>query len=304
MGSEITAHTKMACILGSPVGHSLSPVMYNKSFELLGIDCRYLAFDTTDENIGVILDGLVAMDVIGFNVTMPIKKKCLNFCDEVSRVASLAGAVNTVVNKNGRLIGYATDGIGFMEACRENGFPAEGEKITVFGTGGAGMSIFVQAAFSGAREISVFSRDTTRIKERELIRRLNEETSCKAALYSYEDKKAMAEELAGSRILVNTTSVGMYPDDEQCLVEDQSMFHSDLAVFDIVYSPMETKLLQMAKKAGCMTANGVELLIYQGAAAFKIWTGQDMPVKAVRRELTDYLGTMEAEEAENGNRAG
>ena len=286
----------MACILGSPVGHSLSPVMYNKSFELLGIDCRYLAFDTTSENIGVILDGLVAMDVIGFNVTMPIKKKCLNFCDEVSHVASLAGAVNTVVNKNGRLIGYATDGIGLREACRENGFPAEGEKITVVGTGGAGMSIFVQAAFSGAREISVFSRDITRVKERELVRILIEETSCNVALYSYEDQKTMAEELAGSGILVNTTNAGMYPDEDQCLVGNKSMLHQDMAVFDIIYSPMKTKLLQMAEEAGCRTANGVELLIYQGAAAFKIWTGKDMPVKAVRKELTEQLKYMEEED--------
>lgn len=285
MEYNITGHTRLACLLGDPVEHSISPAMHNEAFRQLGIDCTYLAFPVGTDNLALVVEALKKMNVLGFNLTMPDKNLVCELCDELSAAASIGGAVNTVLNREGKLIGYTTDGIGFMDACRAAGFDIIGKKMTLLGAGGAARAILIQAALDGVREISVFSRKSSKWDQTEaLISKLRENTECVLKHFDYEDPSALKDEIQDSAILVNGTSVGMAPNVEDSLIEDASWFTPGLMVYDVIYNPEETKLLRMAKEAGCRTANGLYMLLYQGAAAFKIWTGQDMPVELIKEK--------------------
>ena len=284
----ITGHTRLACLLGDPVEHSISPAMHNEAFEALEIDCRYLAFRVGEDTLPEVVDVLKKINVLGFNLTMPDKNKIVELVDEITPAVDLGGAANTVVNRDGKLVAYTTDGIGFMDACKAAGFDILGKKMTLLGAGGAARSILIQAALDGLSEIAVFSRKNSKWEQTEsLIARLNAETGCKVHHYDYEDPQVLKREIDSSDILVNGTSVGMAPQVEGCLVPEESYFHKDLMVFDVIYNPEETKLLKMAKKAGCRTANGLYMLLYQGAAAFEIWTGQKMPVEQIKEKYFD-----------------
>lgn len=288
MSNNITGHTKLACLLGKPASHSISPSMHNEAFNHLDIDCTYLAFDVGTDTLPEVVDGLRKMDVLGFNLTMPDKNLMCELCDELSDAARIGGAVNTVKNENGKLIGHTTDGTGFMDACKANGFDIIGKKMTLLGAGGAASAILIQAALDGLTEISVFNiHDAFWDRAQHLVDTLNEETNCKVSLYDYEDPSILKREIAESDILTNGTSVGMAPNTDACIITDTSVFHPDLMVFDVIYNPEETKLLRLAKEAGCRTANGLYMLLYQGAASFKIWTGQDMPVEIIKEKFFD-----------------
>ncbi|MDD3219637.1 MAG: shikimate dehydrogenase [Lachnospiraceae bacterium] len=284
MAKQITGHTRMACLLGSPVAHSISPAMHNEAFEQLGIDCTYLAFDADTAALPVVVEGLRKMNVVGFNLTMPDKNLMCELCDELTPAAKIGGAVNTVLNKDGKFIGYTTDGIGFMEACKNAGFDIIGKKMTLLGAGGAATAILIQAALDGLSEISIFIHHSYRERTEKIIATLNNETNCKVTLYSMDDPDILKREILNSAILTNATSVGMAPNTDACVIKDSSVFTPDLMVYDAIYNPEETKLLKMAKDAGCRTANGLYMLLYQGAAAFKIWTGQDMPVDIIKEK--------------------
>lgn len=280
----ITGHTKLTGLLGSPVEHSISPMMHNESFRVLGLDYAYLAFDVGEQELETAVEGLKALKVKGFNLTMPNKNRMCHLCDRLSPAAEIIGAVNTVENRNGELVGHSTDGSGYMLAVKNAGYDIIGKKMTLFGAGGAGTSIFVQAALDGVAEISVFNRRTPFFERAEqIIRKLNERTSCKIRLYDYEDVSVLRREIGDSAILTNATSVGMAPNLEDCILKDSSMLHPDLIVSDVIYNPKETKLLKMAKEAGCRTFNGMYMLLYQGAEAFRIWTGQEMPVEHIKQ---------------------
>lgn len=284
MKDLITGHTKLTGLLGSPVEHSISPMMHNESFRVLGLDYAYLAFDVGEQELETAVEGLKALKVKGFNLTMPNKNRMCHLCDRLSPAAEIIGAVNTVENRNGELVGHSTDGSGYMLAVKNAGYDILGKKMTLFGAGGAGTSIFVQAALDGVAEISVFNRRTPFFERAEqIIRKLNERTSCKIRLYDYEDVSVLRREIGDSAILTNATSVGMAPNLEDCILKDSSMLHPDLIVSDVIYNPKETKLLKMAKEAGCRTFNGMYMLLYQGAEAFRIWTGQEMPVEHIKQ---------------------
>lgn len=285
MKHEITGHTRLACLLGDPVEHSISPAMQNEAFRKLGIDCTYLAFQVGTDHLETVVEGLRRMDVLGFNVTMPDKNRMCELCDELSTAAAIGGSVNTVVNCNGKLVGHTTDGTGFMDACKAAGFEIIGKKMTLLGAGGAARAIMIQAALDGVREISVFSRKNSKWDQAEaLIEKLGMQTDCMLHHFDYEDPEVLKREVQDSAILVNGTSVGMAPNEDATLIEDAACFHPELLVYDVIYHPEETKLLRMAKEAGCKTANGLYMLLYQGAAAFKIWTGQDMPVEWIKQK--------------------
>ena len=161
MDRIITGHTQLTGLLGSPVAHSISPMMHNEAFAQLGLDYAYLAFDVKEEELETAIEGLRAMKVKGFNLTMPNKNRMCRLCDKLSPVAQITGAVNTVVNENGIFVGHTTDGIGYMESVKEADLNIIEEKITVLGAGGAATSIIAQAAFDGVREISIFNRKGT-----------------------------------------------------------------------------------------------------------------------------------------------
>lgn len=285
MDRIITGHTQLTGLLGSPVAHSISPMMHNEAFAQLGLDYAYLAFDVNEKELETAIEGLRAMKVKGFNLTMPNKNRMCRLCDKLSPVAQITGAVNTVVNENGIFVGHTTDGIGYMESVKEAGVNIIGEKITILGAGGAATSIIAQAAFDGVSEISIFNQKSKSYERMEgIISQLTEQTNCKLNLFTYDSQDILHKELAESILLVNTTPVGMAPNIEDSLITDTTMFHPNLTVSDIIYNPEETKLLQLAKEAGCKTFNGLHMLLYQGAAAFKLWTGQEMPIEIIKEK--------------------
>lgn len=280
---EITGHTQLTGLLGSPVSHSISPMMHNEAFRQLNLDYVYLAFDVGIAHMESAVNGLRTLNVRGFNVTMPGKNIMPSLCDKLTPAAEICGAVNTVVNDNGILTGYTTDGTGYMRAVQDAGHNIIGKKMTLLGAGGAATAIFVQAALDGVSEISIFNNRSKNFERaKSMIDKLTERTSCKIRLYDYEDTSVLRREIKDSTILVNGTSVGMAPDTRKSIITDCTMFHKDLIVSDIIYNPRETMLMKLAKEAGCQTFNGLYMLLYQGAEAFKLWTGQDMPIDIIK----------------------
>ncbi len=282
---EITGHTVLTGLLGSPVAHSISPMMHNEAFRQLDLDYVYLCFDVGTENLKTAVEGLKQIGIRGFNCTMPDKNLMCELADKLSPAAKMIGAVNTVLNENGVLTGYNTDGMGYMQAVKDAGYDIIGKKMTLLGAGGAATAVCVQAALDGVKEINVFSiRDQFFDRARQMVDTINKETNCKASLYDFEDESVLKKSIDESDILTNGTSVGMAPNTDACIIKDASFLHEGLIVSDVIYNPRETKLLQMAKANGCNTFNGLYMLLYQGAEAFKIWTGKEMPVEIIKEK--------------------
>lgn len=286
MADQITGHTRMGCLLGTPVAHSISPMMYNEAFRLLNLDYVYLCFDTKQADLAALVKSLREMNVFGFNLTMPDKERVLPLLDALSPAAEMIGAVNTVKNENGYLIGHNTDGIGYLRAVRDCGYDITKAPMTLLGAGGAASSIAVQAALDGVPVLHIVNRrGRSWEKAQKLADVLNEKTDCKVDVTDLADGAAMRSILEESGLLTNATSVGMAPNAGISPVEDPSWLHPDLLVSDIIYNPRRTKLMEDAQKQGCQTFNGLYMLLYQGEAAFKIWTGQEMPVEAIRQKF-------------------
>ena len=284
MTIPITGHTGFTGLLGSPVSHSISPMMHNESFRMVGLDLIYLCFDVKEEQLDTAVAGLKAAGIHGFNLTMPCKNRMVSLCDELSPAASLIGAVNTVVNQDDKLIGHNTDGIGFWRSAEEVGFSSPGKNVTLMGMGGAATAIAVQAALDEVKELNIFARPTSRFWQRanNLTDELNKRTTCKVQLFEQQDTSTLKKCLDHSDILVNGTSVGMAPNTETSILPDSTLLHPELTVADVIYNPQETLLLKQAKAVGCPVFNGMYMLLYQGAEAFRLWTGVDMPVEHIK----------------------
>ena len=283
----ITGHTRLTALLGSPVAHSISPLMHNEAFQLLDLDYTYLCFEVNEETLPAAVDGLKACGIRGFNLTMPNKNKIVELLDELSPAARLIGAVNTVVNDDGHLTGYNTDGGGYMQAVKDAGYDITGKTITIMGAGGAATAICAQAALDGVEKIHIFARETSRFWDRtqKLAENINSTLPCKAVLHENKDTAALAQAISESALLLNATSVGMAPNTEGTIIEDTSLYHPDLIVSDVIYNPRETRFLKEAREAGCRTFNGMYMLLYQGAEAFRLWTGKEMPVKEIKAKF-------------------
>ena len=283
----ITGHTRLTALLGSPVAHSISPLMHNEAFQLLDLDYTYLCFEVNEETLTAAVDGLKACGIPGFNLTMPNKNKIVELLDELSPAARLIGAVNTVVNDDGHLTGYNTDGVGYMQAVKDAGYDITGKTITIMGAGGAATAICAQAALDGVEKIHIFARETSRFWDRtqKLAENINSTLPCKAVLHENKDTAALAQAISESALLLNATSVGMSPNTEGTIIEDTSLYHPDLIVSDVIYNPRETRFLKEAREAGCRTFNGMYMLLYQGAEAFRLWTGKEMPVKEIKAKF-------------------
>ena len=283
--NEITGHTRLTGLLGSPVAHSKSPLMHNEAFRLLRLDYVYLCFDVKEDSLKTAFEGLKKLNVAGFNCTMPDKTAICELLDDLSPAAKMIGAVNTVVNENGRYIGHNTDGIGYMQSVKDAGFDIKGETMTLLGAGGAASSIFVQAALDGVKKINLFRiKDRFWEKAEKMVDMVNSNTDCDAKLIELGNDDILNEAISNSKILTNATSVGMAPNTDNCIVKDFSVFNENLIVSDVIYNPMETKLLKIAKEHGCPTFNGIYMLLYQGAEAFKLFTGKDMPVEEIKKK--------------------
>lgn len=288
---EITATTGLLALLAHPSRHSKSPLMHNAAFQKLGLDYVYLSFDVDESTLGDAVAAIRAFHMRGANLSMPNKVKVMEYLDEIAPEAELAGAVNTIVNDGGRLIGHNTDGAGWMRAVRELGVDLAGEKLTVVGSGGAAKAIIAQAALDGAREIAVFNRRSSRWGQaEEMVNQVAAKTGCRVRLWELNtgEERCMARlkgEIHSSRLLANATNVGMAQLEGQTYIPDGSYFYSGLVVTDAIYNPKETALLKLARAAGCRTQNGDLMVLYQGAAAFRYWTGCEMPVEEIKPVL-------------------
>lgn len=286
MAERITGHTELIGLIATPIRHSSSPRMHNEAFAKLGLDYAYLAFEVGNEELEDTIKGFRAMKVRGSNVSMPNKTVVHKYLDKLSDAAEMCGAVNTIVNDDGVLTGHITDGIGYMSGLKDAGIDIIGKKMTIVGAGGAATAIQVQAALDGVKEISIFNRkDEFYERAQKTVKDINEKTNCKATLYDLEDLDKLKEEIASSYIFTNATGMGMKPLEGQTYIPDKSFLREDLIVTDVVYAPAETSLLKMAKEVGCKTLNGFPMMLFQGAAAFKLWTNQDMPIEHVKEVM-------------------
>ncbi len=284
---EISGKTRLAGLIGSPVSHSISPKMHNLAFEALGIDCVYLCFDIGGSDLETVVNGLSQIGVLGLNVTMPYKEQIVELMDDLTDAARLSGSCNTICFEDGKMIGHTTDGIGFMRAVADCGCDIIGKKITILGAGGAARSILTQAALDGVARVDLFRRRRAPAyaEAQEFAARISNHTGCKITVCDFADQAQMRSSLDESVLLVNATNIGMAPDDASCPIPDASFLRPDLFVYDIVYNPAKTRLTAMAREAGCGAANGQSMILYQGAASFKCWTGREMPVDLIRDRI-------------------
>lgn len=286
MSERITGHTELLTLMAYPIRHSKSPEMHNEAAAYLGLDYCYLCFDVDQSNLKEAIGAMRTLKVRGGNLSMPNKIAAMQYLDRLSPEAKMCGAVNTIVNDNGVLTGYITDGIGYMRSLKDNHIDVIGKKITVVGAGGAGKAMQVQAALDGVKEMSIFNRrDEFHQRGIDTAAMLNEQTNCKVNFYDLEDLERLKAEIADSCLLANATSLGMKPQEGLTYLPGPDFLRPDLIVTDAIYSPEETALLKMAREAGCKTMNGKGMMLFQGAAAFKLWTGQDMPIEHMKEVL-------------------
>lgn len=281
---NISGKTHVCGVIGDPIEHSLSPTMHNAAFSSLKLDFAYLAFKVTPRQVGNAIAGMRALDIVGLNVTMPHKEAVIKYLDQIDENAKFLNAVNTIHNKDGKLFGYNTDGIGALKALKENGANPKGKRVLLLGSGGAARAI-AYSLTKEADELVVLNRTVSEAKE---LASLLKKTLGKKVVADELLARTIKEQLADSDILINATSVGMKPNANQSLVESE-WFKPDLTVMDIVYNPIETKLDKDAKSAGAKVVSGLEMLIYQGAASFEIWTKKPAPVKVMREAALNQL---------------
>ena len=277
----IQGTTRLMGVVGSSLEYSSSPEIHNAVFEKLGWDFAYVPLDVAEDNLETAVRGLEALGFLGYNVAAPHKKRIVPYLHEVSRVATIMGAVNTVVIQGGCSLGDNADGAAFMRNLVHNGIHVLGKKITVLGVGGAASAVIVQAALDGVAHIDVFNRNDSYVAGgRELIARLQEYVSCEVVLYDLEDTDQLRTSIAESTLLVNATVVGS-PEVPGCLVDDD-MLTDGLIVADMVYTPRETELLVRAAARGNKTIDGVGVFLQQAAISERLWLGREMPLDYVR----------------------
>lgn len=287
MNQIIDGHTRLLGVMATPIRHSMSPAMHNAAFEKLGLNNVYLAFEVGNDDLEKAVNSIRVLDMIGVNVSMPNKHKIIPYLDELDISAELNQAVNTVVNTEGHLKGYTTDGVGFVTDLQKKGHLIKNQSIVIAGAGGAGTPIAIQCAMAGAKEIKIFNEQGPHFKNiARNVAIINERTNSNATGEDVNNQAAFKEALANCNIYCDATSVGMSPLQDQSLINDASYFHSDMVVYDVVYSPRETKLMTVAKNAGVKEVyNGLGMMVEQGAAAFKLWTGEEMPVEFIKETL-------------------
>jgi shikimate dehydrogenase len=269
---------KIYGILGDPVAHSLSPVMHNAAFEILGMDAVYLAFSVSKPDLEAAIKGAKSLGIAGLNVTIPLKEKALVFVD-ADEVTKRIGAINTIDFSSGTPVGYNTDGLGSMQILQETVGELTAKNVLILGAGGAARAIAFHLDAKGAK-VTLANRTEARAAQVAALLRSADAIGLDAELKKH---------VQAADILINATSIGMHPHEEATLVT-ADMMHPDLVVFDIVYNPLETRLLKEAKYAGVRKiVNGVKMLVYQGAASFKLWTNAKPPIDVMEKAVTDAL---------------
>jgi len=270
---NISGRTKVCALIGKPVDHSLSPCIQNTAFQYLGLDYVYVAFEVEPKDLEDLILGVRSLKIHGLNVTMPLKEKILRRLDLLDDNAKRIGAVNTIINKQGKLIGYNTDGEGALRALEANSQEPKNKKIVSLGAGGASRALCYELV-EEAREIVILNR--TQQRAAALAEELSNIFDNKTR-YDRLERSILEIELENADLLINATSLGMYPHEDKSPI-DQDLLRSDLPIFDLVYNPIETRLLYEARSIGAPTIGGLNMLVHQGASSFEIWTEKKAPV--------------------------
>ena len=287
MISSINGRTRVIGIFGHPVEHSFSPAMHNAAFSHLGLDYVYVPFPVNPRNLAGAVEGIRSLDLAGVNVTIPHKSAVLELLDEVSPEAGLIGAVNTIFNDNGILKGYNTDAAGFVTSLeRDRGVTPHGKRVLILGAGGAARAVSVQLAMAGA-ELITFS--TPFPEETAVLKKVITGSTNTAVGEVGWDRDELAGCLNETDILVNATPVGMHPATGEMPPVPLDSLPGDALVCDLIYNPGETMLLKKAKERDLAVLNGLGMLLYQGALAFRLWTGVEAPLGVMRQTLEKQL---------------
>lgn len=290
---KITGETQVVGVFGDPVAHSLSPLMHGAAFEKLGLNWVYVPFHVKPQHLGSAVEGIKAMGLRGVNVTVPHKVHVMQYLDEIDPEAQLIGAVNTIVNRDGYLVGYNTDGAGFVRSLNEEGQadPA-GKNILLLGAGGAALAIGAALARAGAKRVSIANRTVQKAAAmaQAISDFVDSEPFDSEALPLDQDDPQFQQAAEQADIVVQCTSVGMYPHHDVPPIVSPDLFRPHALVADIVYVPRETSMIRAARARGCSVLTGEGMLAYQGAIALELWTGMPAPaaemLSTLRRHLT------------------
>ncbi|MFX1418328.1 MAG: shikimate dehydrogenase [Promethearchaeota archaeon] len=280
----ISPYTQVFCVIGFPIEHSMSPIMHNAAINELNLDYIYLAFNIHPRNLKFAVNGFRALNIKGINVTIPFKQKIMGYLDEIEPLAHKIGAVNTIKNDKGHLIGRNTDGEGAMKAISDAGALISGKNILLLGAGGAGRTLAFNMAKNANKIVIANRTETTAVKLAKDIKKyykINVEGKNNSI-------NVLKEESKKADVLINTTPIGMHPNTEKSPIPSKFL-HDSLFVFDLVYNPLETKLMKEAAEIGCKVLGGLDMLINQGALAFEWWTGKIPNNQLMKSKVMEYL---------------
>ena len=274
---KIDGYTRLAAVVANPIKHSISPFIHNRAFEATNTNGVYLAWEVEATDLAETVANIRRYQMFGINLSMPYKEQVIPYLDQLSEEARLIGAVNTVVNREGTLIGYNTDGKGFFKSLPS--FKISGKRMVLLGAGGAAKAILAQAILDSVSQVSVFVRSTSIEKTRPYLEKLQNETGCKVDLFALEDVSELQARITDSDLLVNATSVGM--DGVSQPIPTSIVLPEKILVADVIYQPFETPFLKWARNQGNQAINGLGMLLYQAAEAFQLWTGKEMPTDQI-----------------------
>ena len=274
---KIDGYTRLAAVVANPIKHSISPFIHNQAFEATHTNGVYVAWEVEATDLAETVANIRRYQMFGINLSMPYKEQVISYLDQLSEEARLIGAVNTVVNREGTLIGYNTDGKGFFKSLPS--FKISGKRMVLLGAGGAAKAILAQAILDGVSQVSVFVRSASIEKTRPYLEKLQNETGFKVDLFALEDVSELQARIIDSDLLVNATSVGM--DGVSLPIPSSIVLPKQLLVADVIYQPFETPFLNWARNQGNHAVNGLGMLLYQAAEAFQLWTGKEMPTDQI-----------------------
>ena len=274
---KIDGYTRLAAVVANPIKHSISPFIHNRAFEATHTNGVYLAWEVEGTDLAETVANIRRFQMFGINLSMPYKEQVIPYLDQLSEEARLIGAVNTVVNREGILIGYNTDGKGFFKSLPS--FKISRKRLVLLGAGGAAKAILAQAILDGVSQVSVFVRSGSIEKTRPYLEKLQNETGFKVDLFTLEDVQELQDNITQADLLVNATSVGM--DGVSLPIPTSVLLPEKLLVADVIYQPFETPFLKWARNQGNQAINGLGMLLYQAAEAFQLWTGKEMPTDQI-----------------------
>ena len=274
---KIDGYTRLAAVVANPIKHSISPFIHNSAFEATNTNGVYLAWEVDAAELAETVANIRRYQMYGINLSMPYKEQVIPYLDQLSEEACLIGAVNTVVNREGTLIGYNTDGKGFFKSLPS--FKISKKRLVLLGAGGAAKAILAQAILDGVSQISVFVRSSSMEKTRPYLEKIQNATGFRVDLFALEDVQDLQDSITQADLLVNATSVGM--DGSSQPIPTSIVLPEKLMVADVIYQPFETPFLKWARNQGNQSINGLGMLLYQAAEAFELWTGKEMPTDQI-----------------------